>query len=96
MDLEVLTPAIGAIVHGVDLREPLSTDDREGIHDALMQHLVLFFRDQPLTGEQQVATWRALPGKTMDVIGSTATPAQDITSVEVRAADGTPVLRLTT
>ena len=46
--------------------------------------------------EQQVATWRALPGKTMDVIGSTATPAKDIASVEVQAADGTPVLRLTT
>lgn len=45
---------------------------------------------------QQVATWRALPGKTMDVIGSTATPAKDIASVEVQAADGTPVLRLTT
>jgi hypothetical protein len=45
---------------------------------------------------QQVATWRALPGRTMDVVGSTATPAQDIASVEVRAADGTPVLRLTT
>jgi taurine dioxygenase len=55
MDVEVLTPAIGAIVHGVDLRAPLADADRDGIHAALMEHLVLFFRDQPLTGEQQVA-----------------------------------------
>jgi hypothetical protein len=45
---------------------------------------------------QQIATWRALPGRTMDVVGSTATPAGDIASVEVRTAEGTPVLRLTT
>lgn len=46
--------------------------------------------------EQQVATWRALAGQTMDVVGSTATPTTDIAAVEVQAADGTTVLRLTT
>jgi taurine dioxygenase len=54
MEVEVLSPAIGAIVHGVDLREPLG-DARDAIHDALMEHLVVFFRDQPLTQEQQLA-----------------------------------------
>ncbi|MGH1562839.1 anti-sigma factor family protein [Mumia sp. DW29H23] len=43
--------------------------------------------------EEQVATWRGLPGKTMHLTAATATPRADIASVEVRGADGTPVLR---
>jgi len=45
---------------------------------------------------QQVATWRALPGKTMQLAAATSAAQADITAVEVRAADGAPVLRLTT
>ena len=45
---------------------------------------------------EQVATWRALPGRTMQLTAATAASRADIASVEVRAADGAPVLRLTT
>src|SRR3954452_24471379 len=54
MELEVLSPAIGAVVHGLDLQEPLGAA-RDEVHDALMRHLVVFFRDQPLTQAQQLA-----------------------------------------
>lgn len=47
-------------------------------------------------GAEQVATWRALPGRTMFLTAATAAARSDITSVEVRTADGQPVLRLTT
>ena len=40
--------SLGATVTGVDLRDRLSDDDFAVIYDALMQHLVLFFRDQDL------------------------------------------------
>jgi hypothetical protein len=43
---------------------------------------------------EQVATWRALPGKTMSLTGATAVSRDDIASVEVRAADGRRVLEL--
>ena len=43
---------------------------------------------------EQVATWRGLPGKTMVITAATATGRDDIASAEVRAADGTLVLRL--
>jgi hypothetical protein len=43
---------------------------------------------------EKVATWRALPGKTMRLTAATATSRGDIASVEVRAADGKPVLKL--
>jgi len=46
---------IGAEVSGVDISVPLSDDVRREIEQALLEHLVLFFRDQPLTPEQQVA-----------------------------------------
>lgn len=45
---------------------------------------------------EQVATWRSLPGKAMQLAAATSAAQADITAVEVRAADGAPVLRLTT
>lgn len=42
---------------------------------------------------EQVATWNALPGRTMKLAAATATQRSDITFVEVRTTDGTPVLR---
>lgn len=50
-----LTAAIGAEVRGVDAKSPLADGTRDAIHEALMQHLVLFFRDQDVTEEQQLA-----------------------------------------
>ena len=43
---------------------------------------------------EQVATWRALPGKTMHLTGATALDTDDIASVEVRTAAGQPVHEL--
>jgi taurine dioxygenase len=53
--VEPLTVSIGAEVRGADLTRPLSDVQRDEIHDALMRHLVLFFRGQDLTEEQQLA-----------------------------------------
>lgn len=43
---------------------------------------------------QQVATWRAVPGKDITVTAATAATAEEIASVEVRALSGRPVLEL--
>ena len=43
---------------------------------------------------EQVATWRALPGKTMHLSAATATSRSEIATIEVRTSDGTVVLRL--
>ena len=43
---------------------------------------------------EQVASWKALPGKVARVTGSTATKTSEITAVEVRDARGTTVLKL--
>lgn len=56
MAIEVtrVTPAIGALVAGVDLSQELVQADIDRIGALLLQHQVLFFRDQPLTPQQQV------------------------------------------
>jgi taurine dioxygenase len=45
--------AIGAQVEGVDLRQGLSGELRDDLNRALLEWKVLFFRDQPLSPEQQ-------------------------------------------
>ncbi|MGH0033887.1 MAG: TauD/TfdA dioxygenase family protein [Myxococcota bacterium] len=50
-----VTGVIGATISGVDLRQPLEAADRDAILQALLDHGVLFFRDQDITPDQQVA-----------------------------------------
>jgi len=47
-----LTPAIGAEIFGVDLARPLGNQQFQEVHDALMENLVIFFRDQDMTHDQ--------------------------------------------
>ena len=51
MEIERLTPVIGAVVHGVDLSQPLSGERYGAIEDAFLEHQVIFFRGQDLTRE---------------------------------------------
>lgn len=53
-----VTPAIGAEVSGVDLSRTLTNAEMQAIHDGLMEHLVLFFRDQALNHDTQKALGR--------------------------------------
>lgn len=52
IEVSPTTGVIGAEVRGVDLRLPLDPSDRSVIDEALLDHLVLFFRDQDLDDEQ--------------------------------------------
>ena len=55
LEIRKSTPSIGAEVFGLDLSQPLSDPQFQAVHDALMDNLVLFFRDQKLTAEQHKA-----------------------------------------
>ncbi|AZC60802.1 taurine dioxygenase [Pseudomonas chlororaphis] len=48
-----LSSALGAQISGVDLSQPLASEQRDAIEQALLQHQVLFFRDQPIDPQQQ-------------------------------------------
>jgi len=50
-----LEPTIGAEIAGVDLRQPLTAALRDELRQLLLEHKVLFFRDQAINTEQQIA-----------------------------------------
>ena len=58
IEIRKSTPNIGAEILGVDLSEPLDDRQFEDVHDALMDRLVIFFRDQRLSPEQHLAFGR--------------------------------------
>ena len=55
IEIRKVTPAIGAEIHGIDLAQPLGNEAFQTVHDALMDNLVVFFRDQQLDHAQQKA-----------------------------------------
>lgn len=50
--IDRLTPTIGAEISGVDMSKPLGNETFAAVHDALMAHGVIFFRDQDITPAQ--------------------------------------------
>jgi taurine dioxygenase len=53
--IDRITGNIGAVIGGVDLREPLSDEAVECLHQAILDHGVIFFRTQDIDPEQY---WR--------------------------------------
>ena len=58
IEVKKLTPYIGAEIAGVDLSRPLGNRQFQEVHDALMENLVVFFRDQRLSHEEHKAFGR--------------------------------------
>lgn len=55
LEIDPITPAVGAVISGVDLTRPLDPDTVAEIRAALLQHGAVFFRDQEMTQPQTVA-----------------------------------------
>ena len=55
MSIEVtrVARALGAVVNGVDLSQELSQAEIARLSELLVEHQVLFFRDQPVTPQAQ-------------------------------------------
>jgi hypothetical protein len=87
--------ALTSVAWGTRLDLTCSYDEPSGgyQHDDPPPTYSLVVRTQDGAVEQ-VATWKALPGKTMHLTGATALDTDQITSVEVLTADGRPVLQL--
>jgi taurine dioxygenase len=52
MDVRPIAGALGAEILGLDLRQPLDAETIARVRQALLDHLVIFFRDQDLTPDQ--------------------------------------------
>ena len=48
MEVRKVTPNIGAEIRGVDLAKGLSNQQFDAIHRALLENLVIFFREQTI------------------------------------------------
>lgn len=57
-DVTPIAGACGAEIHGVDLSRDLDEETIAVIRRALLDHLVVFFRDQDLSPDQQIAFGR--------------------------------------
>jgi taurine dioxygenase len=54
LEIKPLSPALGAEISGVDLRDELSAETVAKIIDAWHEHLVLLFRNQDLSEDDQI------------------------------------------
>ncbi|MET0371115.1 MAG: TauD/TfdA family dioxygenase [Sphingobium sp.] len=66
VEIEPITPVLGAIVGGIDLREQLDQDTAEQLKAALLKHGALFFRGQDLTKAQSTAFLKNFGRLTLD------------------------------
>jgi taurine dioxygenase len=55
IDVRPIAGSIGAEVGGVDMAKPLGNQAFQEVHDALMAHQVIFFRDQEISPGEHVA-----------------------------------------
>jgi taurine dioxygenase len=58
IEIRPMTRRIGAEIFGVDLGQELGNQQFQAIHDALIRHQVIFFRDQDLTHDAHKAFGR--------------------------------------
>jgi taurine dioxygenase len=58
IEIDKLTPIIGAEISGVDLSQPLGNRTIDEIHRALAENSVIFFRDQHISQDQHLAFGR--------------------------------------
>jgi len=55
LDIRPIAGALGAEIHGIDLDAPLDADAVAAVRRALLEHLVIFFRDQLLAPDRFLA-----------------------------------------
>jgi alpha-ketoglutarate-dependent taurine dioxygenase len=82
-----ISGAIGAEIHGVDIAQPLEDKVIAEIREAFLEYLVIFFRDQKLTPEQQVAFARHFGEPVVSAI-----VWHEDSSARMAVVDGLPVM----
>ena len=55
LDVKPVTPVLGAVIGGIDLATPLEPNSVREVCRAVLEHGVVFFRDQKLSREQMLA-----------------------------------------
>jgi alpha-ketoglutarate-dependent taurine dioxygenase len=95
MNLEIIptNAAVGAEIRGVDLSQPLGGNAFAAIERAYDEHGVIFFRDQDITPEQQVAFTRRFGDIEFNIFGErwSVPGCPEIVVVSNITDDGKPI-----
>ena len=81
-----LTTALGAEIEGVDLSRPLARETVATLRQALLDHLVILFRDQDLTTDKYLAFAHAM-GEPMEYPFVSGLPGASLITPVVKEAD---------
>ncbi len=90
MTIEVhpVTTTIGATIMGVDLREPLAKSAKDAIERALVEHGVVFFRDQDTNPDQLVAFAKNFGSISMPPMAPAGSPRPEVMILDQIAPRG--------
>lgn len=88
LSIHPLCPTLGAVVEGVDLCAPLEPETVAAIRRALLDHLVLFFRDQPMTPEAQFRFSEYFAPVMIPTIDTISTEQPGVTVIDQTAPKG--------
>jgi len=88
LTIRPVTTALGAEIEGVDLSKPLSPDVVAKLRQAMLDHLVIFFRDQTLNAEQYLAFAHTM-GEPMEYPFVSGLPEASLITPVVKEADQT-------
>ncbi len=88
VSVDSLTAAIGAEVRGVDLSAELDPETVAVLRQALLDHLVLFFRDQSMTTEEHIRFARYFGEIDLPLFRTTASPRPEVIVLDQVAPKG--------
>jgi alpha-ketoglutarate-dependent 2,4-dichlorophenoxyacetate dioxygenase len=77
IDIRQIGPCFAGEVSGIDLRQPLSPEDAQAIHDGMDKYAVLVFHGEPLSQDEHLAFTLSL-GEIEHSIGTSLRAAEDI------------------
>ena len=60
LEIQPISGCIGAEIRGIDLHQPLTSELARTLNQALLDHLVIFFPEQKLTPDENLAFGKAL------------------------------------
>src|SRR3954447_15167518 len=88
LSIRPLTTSIGAEIHGVDLADDLDAGTIARIRRALLDHCVVFFRDQDITPAQQVRFAKRFSTVQHTVFEMRSTEEPDLTFLDMASPKG--------
>ncbi len=88
MKIRPLTPTIGAELTGIDLSRPLEPDAAAEVRSALLQHQVIFFRDQAIGPLEQLRFAETFAPVMLPVIDTVSTEVPGVTVLDQIAPKG--------